>query len=218
MGGYKSFEGRGHQRRSGLAPNAHAAAQCDGCASTASFEISDVADAGSPAEISRRGPRSCIDEDPSNPSGDRQPWSGRHRGEVQFGSRVVSCPTSSCDPSSRQAPKTGEETQCSRVCKDRAGREAEAGLRGGVGTGGEGSGMFPTRGRDGTSRLVRTMLQESQDPGAALEAELSRARAELALLKGGVDPDAPCGPSVKRPCRTGEVRAALPAMPTLIPA
>ena len=29
---------------------------------------------------------------------------------------------------------TGEETQCSRVCKDRASREAEAGLRGGVGT------------------------------------------------------------------------------------
>ena len=61
-------------------------------------------------------------------------------------------------------------------------------------------------------------LQESQDKGAAFEAELSRACAELALLKGGVDPDAPCGPSVKRPCRTGKVRAALPAMPTLVPA
>ena len=50
------------------------------------------------------------------------------------------------------------------------------------------------------------------------EAELSRARAELAQLKGGVDPDAPCGPSVKRPCRTGEVRGGIPAMSTLIPA
>ena len=60
--------------------------------------------------------------------------------------------------------------------------------------------------------------QESQDPVAVLEAELSRARAELAQLKGGVDPDASCGPSVKRPCRTGEVRGGIPAMPTLVPA
>ena len=58
--------------------------------------------------------------------------------------------------------------------------------------------------------------QESQDPVAVLEAEL--ARAELAQLKGGVDRDAPCGSSVKRPCRTGEVRGAVPAMPTLVPA
>ena len=85
-----------------------------------------------------------------------------------FGSRVVSCPTSSCDPSSRQAPKTGEETQCSRLCKDRAGREAEAGLRGGVGTGGEGSGLFPTRGRDGTSWWVRTMLAGVAGPGRSV--------------------------------------------------
>ena len=60
--------------------------------------------------------------------------------------------------------------------------------------------------------------QESQDPVAVLEAELSRARAELAQLKGGMDPDASCGPSVKRPCRTGEVRGGIPAMPTLVPA
>ena len=43
-----------------------------------------------------------------------------------------------------------------------------------------------------------------------------RAGAELVQLKGGVDPDAPCGLSVKRPCRTGEVRG-IPAMPILVP-
>ena len=55
-------------------------------------------------------------------------------------------------------------------------------------------------------------------PVTALEAELSRVRADLAQLKGGVNPDAPCGPSVKRPCRAGQVRGAIPAMPTLVPA
>ena len=185
---------------------AHAAeAHCD-CA-TGRFGASAVEVAGSPEEIPSRGRRSCINEDLSNSGGDRQPWSGRHRGEVQFRSRVVSCPTSPCDPSSRQAHRrhvsfhcTGEETYCSRVSKDRAG----------VGTGGEGSGMFPTGGRDFT-----TCRQESQDPVAVLEAELSRARAGLAQLKG-VDPDAPCGPSVKRPCRTGEGRGCIPAMPSRV--
>ena len=43
--------------------------------------------------------------------------------------------------------------------------------------------------------------QESQDRVTALEAELSRVYAGLAQLKGGVDSDAPCGPSVKRLCR-----------------
>ena len=51
-------------------------------------------------------------------------------------------------------------------------------------------------------------------PVAVLGAELSRARAELAQLKGGANLDALCGPSVKRTCRTGKVRGAIPAMPT----
>ena len=64
--------------------------------------------------------------------------------------------------------------------------------------------MFPTRCRDFISRWVRTVR-------AALEA------AELAQLKGRVDPFAPCGPSVK-PMPPGEVRGAIPAMPILVPA
>ena len=37
------------------------------------------------------------------------------------------------------------------------------------------------------------MLAGVAGPVAVLEAELSRARVELAQLKGGVDPDATCG-------------------------
>ena len=55
------------------------------------------------------------------------------------------------------------------------------------------------------------------DPVSALEAELSRVRAELVQLKGvGQETDLPCGPSVKRVCRTGE-RVPIPPMPTLVP-
>ena len=71
--------------------------------------------------------------------------------------------------------------------------------------------------REAETSQARPCRQESQDPVAVLEAELSRARAELAQLKGA-DPDAPCGPSVKRPCRTGEGRGCIPPMPTLVPA
>ena len=90
-------------------------------------------------------------------------------------------------PSSRQAHRryvsfhcTGEETHCSRVCKDRVSREAEAGLRGRVGTGGEGSGMFLTR---RPRRHKQDACRSCRDPVAALEAELSRVRTELAQLK-----------------------------------
>ena len=73
--------------------DAHAAeAQCECCASTGCFDASAVEVTGSPEEIPSRGPRSCVNQDPSNPGRDRQPRNGRHRGEVQFGSRVVSGP------------------------------------------------------------------------------------------------------------------------------
>ena len=56
------------------------------------------------------------------------------------------------------------------------------------------------------------------DPVSALEAELSRVRAELVQLKGvGQETHLPFGPSVKRVCRTGERVPILP-MPTLVPA
>ena len=56
------------------------------------------------------------------------------------------------------------------------------------------------------------------NPVSALEAELSRVRAELAQLReAGQEADLPCGPSVKRVCRTGE-RVPIPPMPTLVPA
>ena len=53
---------------------------------------------------------------------------------------------------------------------------------------------------------------------SALKAELPRVRAELAQLRGvGPEADLPCGPSVKRVCRTGE-RVPIPPTPTLVPA
>ena len=55
-------------------------------------------------------------------------------------------------------------------------------------------------------------------PVSALEAEISRVLAELAQLRGvGQEADLPCGPSVKRVCRTGE-RVPIPPIPTLVPA
>ena len=52
------------------------------------------------------------------------------------------------------------------------------------------------------------------DPVSALEAEVSRVRAELAQLRGvGQEADLRCGPSVKRVCHTGW-RVPIPPMPT----
>ena len=169
-----------------------AEAHCD-CCTTGRFDASEVA--RSPEEIPRRGPRNCINEDHSNPGGDCQLWNGQHGGEVQFGSRVVSCPTSPCDPSSRQAHRR-------HVRFHRTG-EAERDLE--------------CLQWEGEISQARPCWQELQDPVAVLEAELSQAHAELAQLKGA-DPDEPCGPSVKRPCRTGEGRGCIPPMPILVPA
>ena len=174
--------------------------------------------------------QSTPEQRPSTTVAHRQPLSPNQMLQMQdrprrspFGSRIVSCPTSSCDPSSRQAHRRYVSFHCTGEKRIAAGsakieqaeqrqvleelaqaekdlecfrREAETAQTGGSGG----------------------CRWESQDPVTALEAELSQVRAELAQLKGGVDPDAPCGPSVKRPCRTGEVRGAIPAMPTLVPA
>ena len=57
-----------------------------------------------------------------------------------------------------------------------------------------------------------------EDPSvAALEAELSRSPRGAGAVEGWCGYRCTCGPSVKRLCRTGEVRGAIPAMLTLFP-
>ena len=142
MDGCKSFEGHGLWQRSGLALKQQR-----------SYRIAR----GDPQ------PRSAQLHQPrSFESRQRSPaleWTTSRRGRGFLEAALSRAQRLLVIPSSRQAHRsfhcTGEETRCSRVCKDRAGRESEAAFRGGVRTGGMGFGMFPTGGRD--FRWVRTM-------------------------------------------------------------
>ena len=210
MAGCKSIRGPRLRQR---------VASTQGLTSCAETQCECCASRRSPARSAQlRQPRS------SNPGRDRPASERRHRGEVQFGSRVVSGPTSPCDPSSRQAYQRDVSFHCilqrakKRIAAESVKIEQAEKQRQ----------LFEEelaqaeRDLEGFRREAETSAggsgpcRESQDPVAVLEAELSQARAELAQLKGGVDPDASCGPSVKRPCRTGEVRGGVPAMPTLV--
>ena len=162
MAGCESFKGRGLRQRSGLTPRF--SRPCSR-SPVRLLRIDRLFRCLSSCRIARGDPqpRSAQLCQPRSESRPRSPASERttsRRGPVQ---KPCCLPTSPCNPSSRQAHRrdisfhcTGVETHCSRCCKDRAGREAEAAFRGGVGTGGEGFRKFPTGGRD-FSKWVRTM-------------------------------------------------------------
>ena len=104
------------------------------------------------------------------------------------------CAQLHCDPSKRQAHRryvsfhcTGEETHCSRFCIEQAEKQRQ---------------VF----EEELAQAEKDLERFRREAETAQAGRSGPCRQEFTSPRGGVDPDVPSGPSVKRPCRTGEVR------------